>query len=59
MEKIINSQGDRFNIMARKSDGSEFHCFTWTRDAASGIRRAYSDAKNFGVEVIDVWAVDL
>lgn len=49
----------RFRIMARKPDGSEFECFTWTRDEASGIRRAYSDALAFDVEVVDVWAVAL
>jgi len=49
----------RFKIMARKPDGSEFECFTWTRDEASGIRRAYADAKAFGVEIVDAWAVAL
>lgn len=47
----------RFAIFARKSDGTEFECFTWTRDEASGIARAWSDAKAFGVEVTAVWAV--
>lgn len=49
----------KFVIFARKADGSEFECFRWTRDAASGIARAFSDAEKFGIEVIDVWAVEV
>ena len=36
--------------------GEEFECFVWTRDAASGIARAYSDAKRFGMEIRDARA---
>lgn len=35
----------RFKIMARKATGEIFECFTWCRDAKSGIERAFSDAK--------------
>lgn len=48
----------RFVIFARKADGSEFECFRWTRDAQSGIERAFADAKRFGIHVIEVWAKD-
>jgi hypothetical protein len=47
----------KFVIFARKVDGSEFECFRWCRDAKSGIERAKTDAKKFGVTVVDVWAV--
>ena len=43
-------------IFARKTDGTVFECFTWTRDAASGIARAYRDAADFGVSIVDAWA---
>jgi len=46
-----------FVIFARKADGSEFECFHWCRDAQSGIARAFADAKRFGVEIVDAWAV--
>lgn len=49
----------KFVIFARKADGSEFECFRWTRDAASGIARAKSDAAEFGIKVTDVWAVEV
>lgn len=48
-----------FRVMARQADGTVFECFTWTRDAASGIARAYRDAKEFGIELADVWTVAL
>jgi len=43
-------------VFARRADGSVFECFTWTRDAASGIERAYRDAADFGVQIVDAWA---
>lgn len=43
-------------IFARKTDGTVFECFTWTRDAASGIARAYADAKLHGIEIDLAWA---
>lgn len=49
----------RFSIMVRDADGGEYEAFTWTRDEASGIRRAYADAAKFGVTIIDAWAVAL
>lgn len=47
-----------FIIFARKADGSEFECFRWCRDAQSGVDRAFVDAKRFGVDIVEVWAVD-
>ncbi|HWT40049.1 MAG TPA: hypothetical protein VN081_02150 [Dongiaceae bacterium] len=50
----------RFAIFARRADnGKSFECFTWTREAASGVARAYSDAKAHGVEITEAWAVAL
>jgi hypothetical protein len=47
----------RFRILATDTaTGEEFECFTWTRDAASGIRRAYSDAERFGMIIRDARA---
>ncbi len=46
----------RFRIMARKADGTVFECFTWTRDAESGVRRAFADAKAFAVQITEAWA---
>lgn len=43
-------------IFCRKTDGSVFLAFHWTRDAASGIARAFADAKLFGVEITEAWA---
>jgi hypothetical protein len=38
------------DIVATDANGERFHCFTWTRDAASGIARAEREAKEFGRE---------
>ncbi len=47
----------RFRIIAvNATTGTEFECFTWTRDAESGIARAYADAERFGVAVHSVRA---
>ena len=47
----------RYLIHARRADtGEEFQCFRWTRDEASGIRRAWADAKMYGVPLSAVWA---
>ena len=47
----------RFRIFAIDAiTGEEFECFTWTRDEASGIRRAYADAERFGMTVHSVRA---
>ena len=46
-----------FKIFARKTDGTVFECFTWTRGKDAGIARAFSDAKRFGVDIVDAWAV--
>ena len=45
-----------FIIFARKASGEVFECFRWCRDAEGGIRRAYADAKRFGVNITEVWA---
>jgi hypothetical protein len=37
----------RFRIFATAKDGAEFFCFSWCRDAASGIERAKADAIKF------------
>lgn len=46
-----------FEIFARKTDGTVFKCFTWSRDEKSGIERAKRDAVTFGVECVEFWAV--
>lgn len=46
-----------FVIFARKANGSEFECFRWCRDEQSGIARAFTDAKRFGIEITEAWAV--
>lgn len=47
----------KFVIWARTVYGTEFECFRWTRDEASGIIRAYADAKLFNIDLAHVWAV--
>jgi hypothetical protein len=47
----------KFIIFARKVNGEVFECFSWCRGAEEGIRRAYADAKRFGVNIVDAWAV--
>jgi hypothetical protein len=37
-----------FQIFATDGFGKGFFCFTWCRDAASGIARAKADAIHFG-----------
>ena len=37
-----------FQIFATDGFGKGFFCFTWCRDAASGIARAKADAIYFG-----------
>lgn len=47
----------RFRIFAIDAiTGEEFECFTWTRDEASGIARAYVDAQHFGITIHSVRA---
>lgn len=36
-----------FKILATDANGDTFECFTWCRDAASGIERAKRDARDF------------
>jgi len=49
----------RFRILARKVNGTEFECFTWTRDEASGIARAHADAARHSITVTAVWAEEI
>lgn len=37
-----------FKILATDASGQRVECFTWTRDAASGIERAEREAQDFG-----------
>lgn len=46
-----------YDIFARTADGQTIECFRWTRDEASGLRRAERDAKEFGVDAVQFWAV--
>lgn len=48
----------KFDIYIRTAEGREILAFTWTRDAASGIRRAHSEAPKFGHTVAEAWAVE-
>ena len=36
--------------------GSEFQAFTWCRDEASGIARAWREGREFGHNVAAIWA---
>lgn len=46
----------RYRIMFKNTEGDIGCAFTWTRSAHSGIARAIREAKEFGIEVTDVWA---
>jgi hypothetical protein len=44
------------SIWARDAaTGEAFECFTWTRDSASGIARAYADAERHGRPISHAW----
>lgn len=45
-----------FRIFVRTAEGSEFQAFTWCRDEASGIARAWREGREFGHNVAAVWA---
>lgn len=45
-----------FRIFVRTAEGSEFQAFTWCRDEASGIARAWREGREFGHNVVAVWA---
>ena len=45
-----------FRIFVRTVEGEEFQAFTWCRDEASGIARAWREGPKFGYNVIAVWA---
>lgn len=45
-----------FRIFVRTAEGSEFQAFTWCRDEASGIARAWREGREFGHNVAAIWA---
>ena len=45
-----------FRIFVRTAEGEEFQAFTWCRDEASGIARAWREGVEFGHDVAAVWA---
>lgn len=45
-----------FRIFVRTAKGAEFQAFTWCRDEASGIARAWREGREFGHDVVAVWA---
>ena len=45
-----------FRIFVRTAEGAEFQAFTWCRDEASGIARAWREGREFGHNVTAVWA---
>ncbi len=45
-----------FRIFVRTAEGAEFQAFTWCRDEASGIARAWREGREFGHNVAAVWA---
>ena len=45
-----------FRIFVRTAEGDEFQAFTWCRDEASGIARAWREGAEFGHDVAAVWA---
>ena len=47
---------DTYRIFVRTDEGAEFQAFTWCRDEASGIARAWREGREFGHNVTAVWA---
>ena len=45
-----------FRIFVRTAECAEFQAFTWCRDEASGIARAWREGREFGHNVTAVWA---
>lgn len=45
-----------WRIFVRTAEGEEFQAFTWCRDEASGIARAWREGVEFGHDVAAVWA---
>lgn len=45
-----------FRVFVRTVEGAEFEAFTWCRDEASGIERAWREGAEFGHEIETVWA---
>lgn len=45
-----------FKIFAETISGEVIECFTWRGTVEAGIRRAWSDAERFGVQIVHVWS---
>lgn len=45
-----------FRIIITLASGGDLEAFTWTRDAASGIARAWREAAEFGFKITAVRA---
>lgn len=45
----------RYKIFGKTVLGEVLELFTWVRDIQSGIRRAEREAKEFGIELVDIW----
>lgn len=45
----------RYKIFGKTVLGEVLELFTWVRDIQSGIRRAEKEAKEFGIELVDIW----
>ena len=43
-------------LFVHTAEGAEFQAFTWCRDKASGIARAWREGREFGHNVTAVWA---
>ena len=59
MSSTLLPSSPALNVMIRTARGKVFRAFTWTRDAASGIERARTEAKEFGFEVESIWAEEV
>jgi hypothetical protein len=46
-----------FTVYGRRPNGQVLILFHWTRDEASGIARAWREAKDFNVQLTEIWAV--
>lgn len=46
----------KFLIFVETVEGNIIQAFSWCRDAASGVARAWKDAELFEVRVDRVWA---
>jgi len=56
LEVFDETVAPTFRIFVRTAEGEEFQAFTWCRDEASGIARAWREGVEFGHDVAAVWA---